>query len=107
VKKEKNDEFIRGPIIEYLVAEYLTFNRPDIMAALEQDRDRQSAQLMRQMERKYDKKGDRICDESLCVSTEKVLKCTYCDKHVCKDHNYLEDSPCCYGCWLERFGDKK
>jgi hypothetical protein len=101
LNKDQPDEFLRNPTIEFLIEEYLTVNCPQVMDALRAERTRQSQELLKQAARRYDTKGDRLCDETGCGSTETVEKCHYCERYVCKGHNYGMDIWCCYACWKE------
>jgi hypothetical protein len=100
---DQPDEFLRSPMIEYLIEEYLTLNCPEVMEALRTGRTKQAQDLIRQAARRYDAKGDRLCDETGCPSTDDVAKCHYCEKCVCKGHDYGTDVRCCYACWKEHF----
>ncbi len=106
VAGEGKEEFVQAPLTEYLLEEYLTVMRPDILSALREDRNSANAELMKGMGKRYDQKGDRLCDEPLCSSTESVAKCGYCDRFICKSHNYGKDSWCCYACWKEQGGEE-
>ncbi len=106
LNKDQPDEFLRNPIVEYLIEEYLTLNCPEVVEALMKERTRQSQEMARAAARRYDAKGDRLCDETGCLSTEAVAKCQYCEKYVCKAHNYGTNAWCCYACWKERAGEK-
>ncbi len=107
ITREKEDEFVRNALIEGAVSEFINETRPDIMGALIAEKERQNKEWMRLSQRKFDEKGNRICDEQHCSSIAEVAQCNYCGKHICKDHNYLEDSKCCYGCWVFNFGGEK
>jgi hypothetical protein len=99
--KDQPDEFLRDPIIEGLMEEYLTVNRPEVMEALNRDRTEEAIVMMRAAARRYDEKGDRICDEAGCSSTEGVAQCRYCGRFVCREHNFGTDSCCCFACRRE------
>jgi|GEM_PF-1055387 len=107
ITSEKEDEFVRNTLIEGAVGEFINEIRPDIMEALIAEKDRQNKEWIRLSQRKFDEKGNRICDEQHCSSTIEVAQCNYCGKYICKEHNYLEDSKCCYGCWVFNFGGEK
>jgi hypothetical protein len=105
LNKDQSDEFLRGPIIEGLMEEYLTLNRPEIMEALKRERTEQAISMMRAAARRYDEKGDRICDEADCSSTEDVSQCVYCGRFVCRDHNFGPGPCCCFACRKEQSQD--
>ena len=107
VTKETEDEFVRNALIEGAVGEFLEAFCPDVMEAIIRDKQEQSSEWIRLSQRKFDEKGNRICDEDFCSSIESVAQCSYCGKYICKEHNYLKDSRCCYACWLSRFGEGK
>ena len=107
VTEDQKDEFIRNPVIEYLLEEYITEARPDILSALKTEWNKKNERLIRDMNRKFDEKGSRICDETLCDSTEGVVQCGFCEKYICVNHNYGKDKPCCYACSLEQKSEKK
>jgi hypothetical protein len=107
ITREIKDEFVRNTLIEGAVGEFIHEMRPDIMEALIAEKDRQNKEWIRLSQRKFDEKGNRICDEQHCSSTTEVAQCTYCGKYICKEHNYLEGSTCCYSCWVFNFGEGK
>jgi hypothetical protein len=104
VRREKKDDLVRAALSEVIIGEYLEERKPEIMSALVQAKQKEVDEWRRRTERKYDEKGDRICDEPFCPSTERVSQCIYCGKHICKEHNYRNDGTCCYACLQERFG---
>lgn len=107
ITREKEDEFVRNALIEGAIGEFINETRPDVMEALIADKERQDKEWIRMSQRKFDEKGNRICDEQYCSSTVEVSLCNYCGKYICKTHNYLEDSKCCYDCWVLNFGGEK
>lgn len=104
VTMDKEDPLIRDAIIEGAVEVYLTEARPDIMAELGKQRNREMQAYAKRLNRKYDEKGDRICEESSCFSTDGVAQCVYCERWVCRSHNYGNEEWCCYACHIERGG---
>jgi hypothetical protein len=102
VTKDEGDEHIRNAMIEMLITEYLSAIQPEIMSALVQNKQKEVDEWRRTTERRYDEKGNRVCDETLCPSTEQVAQCVYCGKYVCKEHNYGKDERCCYACTQEQ-----
>ncbi len=100
---QKHDEFLRKPVIEYLVSEYITAARPDIWAVLKRDREQENMKDAIRLNRKFDDKGDRICDETGCGLTDGVKKCDLCERFICSKHTYSESGWCCYACWIEHF----
>jgi hypothetical protein len=102
-EEKKDDPFVRDALIEYTVNEFLNVWCPEVVEELVKDKQRQSDEWVRLTQRKYDEKGDRICDEQFCASTEGVAQCAQCGKCICKEHNYGEGSLCCYDCWLAKF----
>ena len=62
--------------------------RPEIMSALEADKTAQNKELIKDLGKRFDETGKRICDEVGCSSTENVDKCEYCERYVCAKHNY-------------------
>jgi len=107
VTRETQDEFVRSALIEGAVGEFLAAFCPDAMEAIIRDKEQQSNEWIRLSQRKFDEKGNRICEEDLCSSIDGVAQCVYCGKFVCNEHNYVKDSRCCYACWLPRFGEGK
>ncbi|MCX5813816.1 MAG: hypothetical protein NT178_14905 [Proteobacteria bacterium] len=107
ITREKEDEFVRDALIEGAIGEFINETRPDVMEALIAEKDRQNKEWIRMSQRKFDEKGNRICDEQHCSSIIEVAQCNYCGKYICKEHNFLEGSKCCYGCWVFNFGEKK
>lgn len=106
-KAEKKDELVTKTRREYYLGEYFTIIRPDIMSALEADKMAQNKELIRQLNRRFDEKGKRICDEVTCSSTENVAQCEYCERYICSKHNYKQDGHCCYACYLEYVEQKR
>lgn len=104
IKKEKKDPSIRNALIEGEVGDFLNAWRPDIMDAIVQHRQGETDDWVRKTQRKFDEKGNRICDEPYCPSTDGVAQCVRCGKYICKDHNYPEGSRCCYDCHVAQFG---
>jgi len=107
ITRKTPDELVRNALIEMHISEFISFARPDIMSALVDEKNREVEQLRQRSQRKYDEKGNRICDEQMCDSVIEVAKCTYCGKFVCKEHNYGETIRCCYDCLIERTYGKK
>jgi hypothetical protein len=107
VTRETKDEFVRNALIEGAVGEFLAAFCPDAMDAIIRDKEQQSNEWIRLSQRKFDKEGNRLCEEDFCSSTDEVAQCSYCGKYVCKEHNYLKDSHCCYACWVLHFGAAK
>jgi hypothetical protein len=107
ITEEKEDEFVRSALIEGAIGEFINETRPDVMEALIAEKDRQNKEWIRMSQRKFDEKGNRICDEQYCSSTVEVAQCSYCGKYICREHNYREDSRCCYNCWVFNFGGEK
>lgn len=101
------DELVRNALIEMHVSEFLSLARPDIMTALVDEKNREVEQLRQRSQRKFDEKGNRICDEQMCDSVTDVDQCHYCGKFVCKEHNYGKDERCCYDCSIELTYGKK
>ncbi|HVN96571.1 MAG TPA: hypothetical protein VMT62_09095 [Syntrophorhabdaceae bacterium] len=97
----KKDELVRKTTLEYYLGEYFSVMRPDVMAALERNKMEQNEELLRELNRRFDENGRRICDEVGCSSTENVGQCEYCERSVCGEHNYREGGHCCYACYLE------
>lgn len=106
LNKDQPDEFLRDPIIEGLVEEYLTVNRPEIMEALNRVRTEEAMAMMRAAARRYDEKGDRICDEANCSSTEGVSLCVHCGRYICREHNFGTEPYCCFACSREHLQDQ-
>lgn len=106
-KLEKKDEIVLKTMIEYYLGEYFTTIRPDIMSALEADKDAQNKELLRKLTQRFDDRGKRICDETGCQSIDAVGQCEYCERHICFNHNYKKDGHCCYACNLEYIEKKK
>ena len=103
-KANDKDEIVRKTRIEYYIGEYLTIVRPEIMSALEADITAQNKELIRDLGRQFDEEGKRICDEVGCMSKEDVGKCEYCERYVCRSHNYGKAVHSCYACYLENGG---
>lgn len=104
VTKENADEGIRNALIEREVGDFLDAWRPDIMDAIVKERQREADDWVRMTRRKFDEKGNRVCDEDYCPSIDEVAQCVHCGKYICREHNYMKDSRCCYECYVERFG---
>ncbi|OPY66881.1 MAG: hypothetical protein A4E63_02405 [Syntrophorhabdus sp. PtaU1.Bin050] len=105
IERETQDKTVVPTLVDLHVTEYLSIARPDIMAILVQEKEREMLEWQSKIERQYDDQGNRVCDEPFCDSIEGVAKCRYCGKFVCKEHNYAQDIHCCYACRKERFGD--
>ena len=103
-KANDKDELVRKTRIEYYIGEYLTIVRPEIMSALEADKMAQNKELIKELGKRFDETGKRICDEVGCLSTENVAKCEYCERYVCANHNYGKAGHSCYACYLEKGG---
>jgi len=101
-KTEKKDELVTKTKMEYYIGEYFTIMRPDIMAALEAAKTAENKELIKELTRSSDEKGNRICDEVGCSSIESVGQCEYCERFVCTQHNYKQGGHCCYACHLEQ-----
>ncbi len=106
-KVEKKEELVLKTMLEFYLAEYFTTMRPDIMSALEADKQKENKELLRQLTQRFDEKGKRICDETGCLSTEAVAQCEYCERYICADHNYKKHGHCCYACHLENSEKEK
>jgi hypothetical protein len=106
-KLEKKEEIVLKAMLELYLAEYFSTVRPDIMSALEADKQSQNKELMRKLSQRYDDKGKRICDETGCESTDAVAQCEYCERYICARHNYIKDGVCCYACHLENIEKEK
>jgi hypothetical protein len=100
-KAEKGDELVTKTKIEYYIGEYLTEMRPDIMSVLEKEKQTQNSIFIQELTKRFDDKGKRICDEVGCSSVEGVDQCQYCERFVCKQHNFSSQGHCCYACHLE------
>ena len=107
ITKKTDDELVRNALIEMHVSDFISMARPDIMDALVNDKNKEVEQLRQRAQRKFDEKGNRICDEQMCDSAIGVAQCLYCGKFVCKEHNYGKDERCCYDCSIERTYGKK
>jgi len=107
IARKTEDELVRSALMEMHISEFIELARPDIMTALVDEKNREIGQLRQRSQRKFDEKGDRICDEQMCESVAEVTQCSYCGKFVCKEHNYGEDVRCCYDCSIERTYGKK
>jgi predicted nucleic acid binding AN1-type Zn finger protein len=107
ITKKADDEMVRKALIEMHVSEFISLARPDIMTALVDDKNKEVEQLRQRSQRKFDEKGNRICDEQMCDSVTGVAQCVYCGKYVCKEHNYGENERCCYDCSIELTYGKK
>ena len=107
ITKNTADVVVRDAFIEMHVSEFISMARPDIMDILVKEKNREVEQLRQRSQRKFDEKGNRICDEQMCESAIEVAQCSYCAKFVCKEHNYGEGVRCCYDCSIERTYGKK
>lgn len=107
ITKKTDDALVRRALIEMHVSEFIALARPDIMTALVNEKNREIDQLRQRSQRKFDEKGNRICDEQMCDSVSGVAQCVYCGKFVCREHNYGDDARCCYDCMIERTYGKK
>jgi len=104
IGKQTKDESIRNAMIEGEIGDFLNAWHPDIMDEIVKARQRQSDDWVRTTQRKYDEKGNRVCDEQFCPSVKGVAQCVFCGKYVCSEHNYKKDSVCCYDCFVEKYG---
>ncbi len=102
--KQQKDVSVRDAMIEGEVGDFLNAWRPDIMEAIVKDKQKQSDDWVRMTQRKFDAKGNRVCDEQFCPSTAGVAQCVFCGKYVCNEHNYMKDTRCCYDCYAEKVG---
>ena len=101
-KAEKADEVVTKTKIEYYIGEYLTVIRPDIMKALEKDKEARNNEHLREMNKRFNEQGKRICDETGCTSVEGVDQCPHCERFICAQHNYGQGGgPLCYACSIE------
>lgn len=107
ITKKTDDELVRNALIEMHVSDFLSMARPDIMDALVNEKNKEFEQLRQKSQRKFDEKGNRICDEQMCDSATGVAQCVYCGKYICKVHNYGENERCCYDCSIELTYGKK
>lgn len=107
ITKNTADVVVRDAFIEMHVSEFISMARPDIMDVLVKEKNREVEQLRQRSQRKFDEKGNRICDEQMCESTHGVAQCIYCGKYVCQEHNYGKDERCCYDCSVELTYGKK
>ena len=105
-KLEKKDELVLKTMLEYYLGEYFTVVRPDIMSALEADKEAENRELLRKLTQTHNDEGKRICDETGCESIDDVEQCEYCERFVCVDHNYNKSGRCCYACHIERIERK-
>jgi hypothetical protein len=105
--RNTEDELVRNALLEMHISEYLSMVRSDIMEALIESKNQEVAQWRERAARKFDEKGNRVCDEQMCDSVTDVDQCHYCGKFVCKEHNYGEDIRCCYDCSIEQTYGKK
>jgi hypothetical protein len=103
-KAQKKEKIVQDTLVEYYIGEYLTIVRPEIMSALEADKTAQNKELINELQRQFDDKGNRICDEVGCLSAEGLGKCEYCGRYVCANHNYGKAGHSCYACYLEKGG---
>ena len=104
IGKQTKDESVRNAMIEGEIGDFLNAWHPDIMDEIVKARQRQSDDWVRTTQRKYDEKGNRVCDEQFCPSVKGVAQCVFCGKYVCSEHNYKKDSVCCYSCFVEKYG---
>jgi hypothetical protein len=107
ITKNTADVVVRDAFIEMHVSEFISMARPDIMDVLVKEKNREVEQLRQRSQRKFDEKGNRICDEQMCESAHGVAQCIYCGKYVCQEHNYGKDERCCYDCSVEITYGKK
>jgi hypothetical protein len=107
ITKNTADVVVRDAFIEMHVSEFISMARPDIMDVLVKEKNREVEQLRQRSQRKFDEKGNRICDEQMCESAHGVAQCIYCGKYVCQEHNYGKDERCCYDCSVELTYGKK
>jgi hypothetical protein len=105
--RNTQDELVRNALLEMHISEYLSMVRSDVMEALVESKNQEVAQWRERAARKFDEKGNRVCDEQMCDSVTDVDQCHYCGKFVCKEHNYGEDMRCCYDCSIEQTYGKK
>lgn len=103
-KAQKKDKIVEDTLLEFYIGEYLTVMRPEIMSKLEADKTARNKELIKELGKRFDETGKRICDEVGCASTEGVDKCEYCERYVCMKHNYGGGAHCCYACYLEQGG---
>ena len=104
IRTQIKDENVRDATIEGEIGDYFNAWRPDIMDEIVKERQRRSDDWVRTTQRKYDEKGNRVCDEQYCPSTAGVAQCVSCGKHVCSEHNFSKDSVYCYTCFVEKYG---
>src|SRR5690606_6809517 len=102
-----DDEQVRNALIEMHVSEFIAFARPDIMTTLVDEKNREIEEIRQKTRRKFDTKGNRLCDEEMCDSAIDVAQCHYCSKFVCREHNYGGDVRCCYDCSIKQTYGKK
>lgn len=107
ITRRTEDELVRNALIEMHVSEFIELARPDIMTALVDEKNKEVEQFRQKSQRKFDEQGRRLCDEQMCDSVIGVAQCVYCGKSVCTEHNYGEDTRCCYDCSIERTYGKK
>jgi hypothetical protein len=101
--RNTEDELVKNALLEMHISEYFSMVRSDIMEALIESKNQEVAQWRERAARKFDEKGNRVCDEQMCDSVTDVDQCHYCGKFVCKGHNYGEDVRCCcYDCSIEQ-----
>ena len=84
--KVKQDDFIKKPLVDIMITEYISKKRPDIMSALLKERKKQY-ELRKQLEKPK-------CD--FCNSTDNLIKCktNSCDKYLCPSHVDNYDGYC-------------
>ena len=104
ITKEHKDKIVRNAMIEGEVGDFLQAWCPEVMEAIVSEKQRDANDWVRRTQRKYDEKGNRVCDEQYCESTNGVAQCVHCGKYICREHNYRKDSLCCYDCYEEQVG---
>ncbi|MCX8022962.1 MAG: hypothetical protein N2745_09340 [Syntrophorhabdaceae bacterium] len=106
INTEIKDEYVRGALIEGAVGEFLMAFCPDVMDAIIKDKERENQEWLRKCQRKYDEKGNRVCEEEFCPNSEDVAPCVYCGRYICRAHSFHDEKRCCYECWEFHFGEK-
>ena len=106
VGKTVQDKHVRSAVIDGEVGDFLNAWRPDIMEEIVKDKQKQSDDWVRLTQRKYDNKGNRVCDEQYCPSVDGVAQCAVCGKSVCREHNFMKEKGpvMCYECFVEKYG---
>jgi hypothetical protein len=104
ITKEKKDETVRAAMIEGEVGDFLNAWCPEVMDAILKEKQREANEWVRQSQRKFDEKGNRLCDEQYCASGEGVVQCARCGKYICREHIYGKDSQSCYDCYVAQVG---